>query len=299
MEEREIRSLSENDITPDPGQKDPIPGTEPGEGETPPQEEGQEPVTDPETPPGNEGQDPGPGENTEPPATEPPTEETGGGTETPSADTMQQILDDLRETLGKKETDVTTLVESVQDLVDAVSANTLQASDIYIPPEIPIEGYEGWAYPVTVDYLVKLVGFEDAVPQTEEYPSPDVFLEDYQGIAKECFIGSTFKDFVIEKITDAGGNVVYEKTAETPEPDPGDEEQKETAELLLTHLENINTTLEGMVQADLEYRQATADYQDQMLKMQAAGTATNIFICIGVFAIFAAMIWQQFLGRFK
>ena len=292
MEEREIWSLSGNDITPEPGEEEPIPGTEPGEGETPPPEEGEDPVVDPDPPQMIGGWEPGE-------ITEPVEQETDIGTETLSTDTMQKIIDDFREELGKKEKDVNTLTESVRDLVDTISANTLQASDVYIPPEIPIEGYEGWAYPVTVDYLVEFVGFEDVVPQTEEYPSPDIFLEDYQGFARECFIGSTFKDFVIQKITDSGGNTVYENAAETPEPDPGDEEQKETVDLLLSHLKDINTTLEGMVQADTEYYQAVFDYQQQMLEMQAVSTATNICILIGVFAIFGAMVFQQFLGRFK
>ena len=67
----------------------------------------------------------------------------------------------------------------------------------------------------------------------------------------------------------------------------------------VSHLEDINTTLEGMALSDLEYLQATADYQDQMLEMQAVNTATNIFICIGVFAVFGSLVFQQFLGRFK
>ena len=70
-------------------------------------------------------------------------------------------------------------------------------------------------------------------------------------------------------------------------------------ELLLSYLEGINTTLSGMTQADAEYYQMVKDYQTEMLEIQSASAATDIFICIGVFAVFAALVFQWFFGRIK
>lgn len=376
MEEREIMSLSENDITPEP--EEPIPGTEPGEGETPPTE-GTDPPVEGEDPP-TEGTDP-PGEGEDPPTegTDPPTE---GDTPPGDGNTMQDILDGLRESLDKKDADVESLTESIRSLTDIMSARMdtsvtelpfngwrdwwypvkmdysvypkgagywMEASELLETPEalldrynellglchssgtlndfyvryiwdemdsdgnekivydyeakdepvqdigIPFDGWESWAYPITVDYTVHPWGAGYDMDVTDIYDTPEAFKTDYNKNVKLCGDGGTLKDFCIRMITDSGGNTVYEAR----EPDPGDEEQKETVQLLLSHLEDINTTLEGMSLADLEYLQATADYQDQMLQMQAVNTATNIFICIGVFAVFGSLVFQQFLGRFK
>lgn len=389
MEEREIMSLSENDITPEP--EEPIPGTDPGEGEAPPTE-GEDPPTESTDPPAEgtdppaEGEDP-PTEGTDPPVegTDPPVE--GGdppaeGTDPPAeGNTMQEILDGLRESLDKKDADVESLTESIRSLTDIMSARMdtsvtdlpfngwrdwwypvrmeftvhpygagydMKQSERIETPEallarynellslcndggtlkyfyvryiyddidsdteilvydyeakdepvqeitVPFEGWEGWSYPISVDFTVHPWGAGYDMDVTETYDTPEAFKTRYGENVELCKDGGTLKDFYVRLIRDGSGETVYDLAAQTPEPDPGDG----TAELLLSHLESINTTLEGMVRADLEYRESTADYQDQMLKMQAAGTATNIFICIGVFAIFAAMIWQQFLGRFK
>lgn len=382
MEEREIMSLSENDITPEP--EEPIPGTEPGEGETPPTEgtdppvEGEDPPTEGTDPP-IEGEDP-PTEGTDPPTEgeDPPAEETD-----PPADgnTMQDILDGLRESLDKKDADVESLTESIRSLTDIMSARMdtsvtelpfngwrdwwypvrmeftvhplgagydmeqserIETADALLARynelldlcgdggtlkyfyvryiwddidsdeeilvydyeakdepvqdiEIPFDGWESWAYPITVDYTVHPWGAGYDMDVTDIYDTPEAFKTDYNKNVKLCGDGGTLKDFRIRMITESGGNTVYEAR----EPDPGDEEQKETVQLLLSHLEDINTTLEGMALSDLEYLQATADYQDQMLEMQAVNTATNIFICIGVFAVFGSLVFQQFLGRFK
>lgn len=199
-------SESPFDLTPG-GDGDPVEGdTPPAEGDTPPAGDG-DPVEGDAPPAGNSD----PVEGDTPPAT---------GSE------MQDILDGLRESLDRKDADVETLAGSVRSLVDALGTEAAQASDVYVPPEIPFAGYEAWGYPITVDYLVSIVGFGDPVAQTEVYDSPAVFLEDYQNFAKECFLGSTFKDFSIEKICDSGGVAVYDPEAgetEPPEEEPGED----------------------------------------------------------------------------
>lgn len=197
-------------------------------------------------------------------------------------------------------TDLTPLTESIRSLVDLMSMDQYQQGDIYIPPDILIEGYQDWDYPITVDYLISIVGYEDMVPQSMDYDDPEQFLEDFQDLAWNCFQGTVFKDFYIDKVYDAGGNKVYDSQPETEtEPDPVEEEPNETVEELLSLLENIDATLAEMQQADLEYYQAVYDYHEEMMLMQAVETANIIFICVSGIAIFAAMLWSELFRRFK
>lgn len=298
MEERDLMSLSENDIMPGSGTEEPVPGTEPGETETPPTEEGQDPVADPETPPGEEGQEPG--ENTERPDQEPPAQETGNGEGSILKEDIQELLDGINARFEQKDGDVADLTESIRSLVELMSIDQYQPGDIYTPPDILIEGYEAWDYPITVDYMISIVGYEDMLPQTADYDDPGQFLEDFQDMAWNCYRGDVFRDFYIDKVFDAGGNKVYDSQPEQePEPEPGEEEPNETVELLLSHLEDINTILEGMQQADLEYYQEVNDYHAEMMKMQVAETASTIFICIGLFIVSTILLWSELFRRFR
>lgn len=285
MEEREIHSLSENDITP-----------EPGETETPPTEEGQDPVTDPETPPGEEVQRPG--ENTE---QEPPAQETGSGEGSIPEKDIQELLDSISARFEQKDADVADLTESIRSLVDLMSLDLYSTPGYtYVPPEIPIEGYQEWDYPIIVDYLITIVGYGDPIPQSNDYDDPDQFLEDFQAFAFECYKGDVYSEFSIDKVWGAEGKKLYDSQGmEEPEPDPGEEEPNETVELLLSHLEGINTTLEEMQQADLEYYQSVAAYQEDMLRLQAADTGATIILCIAVFVVLGELVIKHFLEGFR
>lgn len=172
--------------------------------------------------------------------------------------------------------------------------------ELYTAATIPLEGYEDFQYPVKVEYSVLFAGYEEYITETQTYDDAEMFRTDYEDFASECSKpGSNFKDFYISRIYDAGGNTVYEVQTPEPQPDPGDEEQKEITGQLLTHLENINTTLSGMVQADMEYYQAVKDYQTEMLELNTATTAYTLITCFGVFAIFAVLLWSEFFRRFK
>lgn len=137
--------------------------------------------------------------------------------------------------------------------------------------------------------------------QTENFSDMDSFSARYEDIVSLCQEGGTLKDFYVEYIWDNSDGLVYDYEAQTPEPepDPGDEEQKEVTEQLLTHLENINTTLSGMVEADLEYYQAVRDYQAEMQDLNRINTACNIIASVGVFCIFALLLWSEFFRRFR
>lgn len=264
-----------------------------------------EPGTEESEEPGTETPDPGEDENQEgkeePGKT--PTEGDGEQQEDTIIDQQpgyEEILERLDLIGMQKDGYVADLTESIRSLVDLMSMDQYQQGDVYIPPEILIEGYKEWDYPITVDYMISIVGYEDMLPQSAAYDDHEQFLEDFQDLAWNCYQGTVFRDFYIDKAYDAGGNKVYDSQPETePEPEPGEEESGEAVELLLSHLENINTILAEMQQADLEYYQAVYDYQADMLELQTAETATTLFICIGVFMISMILLWSELFGRFK
>lgn len=295
MEVKDIMSLSENDIAPDPGGEEP----RPGENETPPTEEGQDPVKDPETPPGEEVQKPG--ENTEAPDQESPAQETGSGEGSLSEKDVQELLDRISTRFEQKDGDVAELTESIRSLVDLMSVDPHSTPGyVYEPPEIPIEGYKEWDYPITVDYLITIVGYGDPLPQSNSYDDEEQFLEDFQELAYECYKGVTFTEFSIDKVWGADGKKLYDSQGmEEPEPDPGEDEANETVELLLSYLEDINTTLDEMQQADLEYYQAVAAYQEEMLKLQTADTGATILLCISLFVVLGELVIKHFLEGFR
>lgn len=265
-----------------------------------------DPVTPEPEEPGTETPDPGEDENQDGKEEQekPPGQSTGDQQEDAESGDPLDIGEIMKrlDLLDMKEDReaVKSLTESIRSLVDLMSIDQYQQGDVYTPPDILIEGYRDWNYPIIVDYMVNIVGYEDMLPQSMDYDDPDQFLEDFQDIAWNCYLGTVFKDFYIDKVYDAGGNKVYDSQPETePEPDPGEEEPNETVELLLSHLENIDATLAEMQQADLEYYQAVYDYQEEMLQIQAIETANTIFICAAVIAIFAAMLWSELFRRFK
>lgn len=276
-------SLSENDIgnETDPGTEEPVgPGTEmPGPGENEGQAGEDDQVKTPEQGVGDQ-------------------QENVSDEISSRYDEIMERIDQLN--MQEDPTEITSLTDSIRSLVDLMSMDQYQQGGVYTPPDILIEGYEAWDYPITVDYLISIVGYEEMVPQSASYDEHEQFLEDFQDMAWNCYLGTVFKDFYIDKVYDAGGNKVYDAQPETePEPDPGEEEPESVADQLLSHLESIDTTLAEMQQSDLEYYQTVYDYQEEMLELQTAETATTIFICIGVFSIFMILLWSVLFRRFK
>lgn len=219
---------------------------------------------------------------------------------------LQSRYDEIMERLdhlGMQEdnTDITSLTDSISSLVDLMRVEPYSTPGyVYEPPEIPIEGYQEWDYPIVVDYLITIVGYGEPVPQSNDYDDPEQFLEDFQAFAFECYKGDVYSEFTIDKVWGSDGKKLYDSQGmEDPEPEDPVEDPKETIEQLLSHLESIDTALAEMQQADLEYYQAVYDYQAQMLEINASEAASTIFICYGVFAIFAVMLWSELFRRFK
>lgn len=275
-----------------------LPGDEPvaGEGDTgDPAGQPTEPM-EPESP--SDGSEQEPGNDTEDQGEEDKEDtpvfiiEDGG-----SKEWQEGITERLAELMEPEDnTDVTERLDALIQMLTP-EGDGLEA---YAAETVPVEGYESFQYPVKVEYSVLFAGYEEYFTETQTYDDPETFKADYEDFANECSKpGSNFKDFYISCIYDASNNIAYEINTPEPEPDPGDAEQKETAELLLSHLEGINTTLSGMVLADAEYYQMVEDYQTEMLEMQAANTAANIAICVGIFGIFITMIWALLFGRIR
>lgn len=271
-----------------------------------------------ETPPGDED---GTGGSVDQPAE--PEDPTGGSEQKPGDDTSNQgkeeqetqpvivvededakeWREDITERLTEmmKPEDTTDVTERLDALIALLTPEELEGEPEVYAAAMSFENYTEWDYPIIMQYKVYPYGAGYWMPANESFDSPDSFQTRYEEIVGLCGEGGTLKDFYVEYIYDCNDDLIYDYEAQTPEPepDPGDEEQKETVELLLSHLEGINTTLSGMTQADAEYYQMVKDYETEMLEMQSVSTATDIFICIGVFAVFGALVFWQFLGRFK
>lgn len=278
MEELENGSLSENDMP--PGQEE---EENPGQQEGPADGNGQEPGDDTGHPDGEERE------------TQPVVVVEDGGTE----EWREGITERLTELM--KPADNTDVTERLDALIQMLTPEEQEEEPEPYAAAFSFDGYEEWDYPVTMKFMVYPYGAGYWMENTEHYEDADSFETRYDEIVSLCGEGGMLKDFYVQYIWDSNDGLLYDYETQTPEPepDPGDEGQKETVELLLSHLEGINTTLSGMTEADAEYYEVLQDYQEEMLEMQAASTATDIFICIGVFAIFAALVWQWFLGRFK
>lgn len=181
-----------------------------------------------------------------------------------SKEWREGISEQLAELMKPQDTtDVTERLDNLIMLLTPEEDETEVVSELYTIMTIPVEGYEGFQYPVEVEYSILFAGYEEYMSDAETYDDAETFRADYEELSSECSKpGSNFKDFYISCIYDAGGNTVYDAQIPEPTPDPGDEEQKEVTEQLLAHLEGINTTLSDMVQADMEYYQMVRDYQE-------------------------------------
>lgn len=286
-----VGTMSENDL---PDTENPAEG-EDGTGD--PVDQPTEPV-EPEDPTGGDEQKPGddtPDSGKEEQETQPVI--------VVEDEDAKEWREDVTERLTEmmKPEDTTDVTERLDALIALLTPEEETGEPEPYAAAMSFENYTEWEYPITMQFMVYPYGAGRWMEQTEHYGDADSFLSRYDEIVGLCGEGGTLKDFSVKYIWDTNDELIYDYEAQTPEPepDPGDEGQKETVELLLSHLEGINTTLSGMTQADAEYYQMVKNYETEMLEMQALSTATNVIIVIGVFAIFGAMIFQQFLGRFK
>lgn len=288
----ELRTVSENN-----------PGDIPPAEETPPEnEDGTGDPADHPTEPGEsaDGNEQEPGEDT-------PDQDKEDKEDVPTVIIEDSGAEEWRENVTEQLTelmkpeDTTDVTERLDALIRLLTPEEETGEPEPYAAVFSFEGYTEWDYPITMQFMVYPYGMGNWLENTQTFPDAESFMTRYEEIIGLCGEGGTLKDFYVQYIWDGNEELLYDYDAQTPEPepDPGDEEEKETVELLLSHLERINAILPDMIQADAEYYQMVKDYQTDMLEMQAASTATDIFILVGVFAIFAALVWAQFFRRFK
>lgn len=288
----DLRTVSEND-----------PGDIPPVEETPPEnEDGTGDPADHPTEPGESADG-----NEQEPEEDTPDQDKEDKEDVPTVIIEDSGAEEWREAVTEQLTelmkpeDTTDVTERLDALIRLLTPEEETGEPEPYAAVFSFEGYTEWDYPITMQFMVYPYGMGNWLENTQIFPDAESFMTRYEEIIGLCGEGGTLKDFYVQYIWDSNEELLYDYEAQTPEPepDPGDEEEKETVELLLSHLEGINTTLSDMMQANAEYYQMVKDYQTEMLEMQAANTATNIFICVGVFGIFIAMIWAQLFGRIK
>ena len=255
--------------------------------------------------PGNDKEDQGKEDKEDESGSDPaePEHTTGDGEQQPDIEEIMERLDLLWNQEDSEE--ATGVTERLDALIQLLTPEETEDGIETYAVAFPFEGYEDWEYQIGVQYAVYPWGAGYWMEATETFYDPESFVARYDEIISLCANGGTLKDFYVMYIWedyggDDGDRLVYDYQAVVePEPEPGEEEPDETAAQLLSHLETISTTLAEMQQADLEYYQTVYDYQEEMLEMQTAETVCSIVLCVGLFAIFAAMIWEELLWRFK
>ncbi|MBD5524025.1 MAG: hypothetical protein HDR04_06330 [Lachnospiraceae bacterium] len=171
-------------------------------------------------------------------------------------------------------------------------------SELSVPPS----GYADYGYPVNVTYgITTSTGYSTYVSM--KYDSADAFRSGFEKMETDVAEGN-LQSFYVRYVYGTGEDGLYNQLlydSENPVavPDPEEPEENETAALLLSHLEGINSYLADMAAADVEYYEACTAYREQMLELQAAQTATTIFLCVGLFFLAGMAMVRQFFGRIK
>ena len=283
----------ENNVIPEPEENETVSGNDPGDTEPTQSEpdEGNEETPAPEKPEPGQDHD---GEN------EGNTEQT----ET----TLQQP--DYSEMFA----DALAGLEQPPDRTDELTERLDEVIQLLTPPEkeeepaahselsVPPAGYGDYGYPVSVTYgITTSTGYSTYVGM--KYDSADSFRAGFEKMETDVSEGS-LQSFYVRYVHGIGENgsysqVLYDSESPAAVPDPEEPEENETAALLLSHLEGINSYLADMAAADVEYYEACADYREQMLEFQTAQTATTIFLCVGLFFLAGMAMVRQFFARIK
>ena len=110
---------------------------------------------------------------------------------------------------------------------------------------VPFEGWEGWAYPITVDFTVHPWGAGYDMEQSQSFDTADAFKTRYGEIVELCKDGGTLKDFYVRYIRDNSGTTVYSYETEDPKEDltPA---ILETLQTMDARLERLNATLDDI-----------------------------------------------------
>ena len=110
---------------------------------------------------------------------------------------MQTVLEDLRESLNKKDADVESLTESIRSLTDIMSAKL----DTTVT-DLPFNGWRDWWYPVRMEFTVHPWGAGYDMKQSERIETADALLARYNELLSLCNDGGSLKYFYVRYIWD-------------------------------------------------------------------------------------------------
>lgn len=194
--------------------------------------------------------------------------------------------------------DITQRLDALLDLLTLEAEQDALAETEKAAVTPPFEGYQEWSYGIDIAFEVYPFGYGNYLSQNVYCGTPEEFEAWYQNIYN-C-IDDTIRDFYVKTITDDDGMEVYNYETDSEEPEPEEPPEEETtADLMLSHLENINKTLADMLAADMEYYQSAYDYQEQMLALQTRQTADTVILCVTLFILLGAMCAKAFIERFR
>lgn len=220
---------------------------------------------------------------------------------------LSQILSEtIADTFaGLEEKDKTEeLTERLDEMISLLTPEeTEEELVVHSQLSIPSTDYTEWDYPVRVTYgITTASGYSTYVGK--DMDSPGAFETDFEGMQEDVDNGN-LKSFYIRYVYGIGDDdqysvLLYDSENPVTVPDEPEESEEDTvADLLLSHLEGINTYLADMSEADAEYYQSTIDYREEMLELQRADTASTIILCVAVFIVAAEIAAANFLGRLK
>lgn len=131
-------------------------------------------------------------------------------------------------------------------------------SEEYSLPGIPIEGYEGYSYPVAVKYRIFPTDLGKETFVTKTLSGPEAFSDDYKEMQRAVSAGN-LNYCSIATVTDADGVLVYDSDAFQEGPGLPDG----TINEILETLGNIDAGIQSIAGADAAYRTETMLLQEQ------------------------------------
>lgn len=131
-------------------------------------------------------------------------------------------------------------------------------SEEYSLPGVPVDGYEGYSYPVTIKYCIfpPDLGKETFVSKTVS--SPEEFEADYKEMQRAVNAGNLNYCY-ISTVTDAESVLVYDTDAAPEQPEIPDE----TMNVILESLGSIETGIQSILDADAAHHMEMVSLQEQ------------------------------------
>lgn len=190
---------------------------------------------------------------------------------------MQGVLGSLDSIGGKLDSDPSfdSLSESLRSLVDIMALQAEEDArkaeeENSLPLPVPLSGYEGYAYPVTVAYRLYPSGLGSGTDTVESYPTAEDFQSGYTAM-RDSLTNGDLSWFSILSVDDAGGERVYDAGAflSAEEAPAGEEEPDTFKEDVLASLDSLHGDLQSVSGNDIGYYDDSLDLGQSVLGLQA------------------------------